>query len=41
MGGKRLSVNETACVAGVSRAALYRHLTPDGERRGDAPSVPA
>ena len=41
MGGKRLSVNETARIAGVSRNTLYRHLTPDGERRGGAPSVPA
>ena len=41
MGGKRLSVNETARIAGVSRTALYRHLTSDGAPPRRAPSVPA
>ena len=28
-----LSVRETAGVVGMSTATLYRHLTPDGQRR--------
>ena len=30
---KRLSINEIARIAGVSRSTLYRHLNPDGSPR--------
>ena len=36
---RTLGVDEICRVAGVGRTTLYRHLTPDGERRPDAPSL--
>lgn len=36
-----LPVREIARIVGVSSSTLYRHLTPDGERRGGTPNVSA
>ena len=38
---RRLTVREIADLSGVTTTTLYRHLTPDGQRRGDAPTVSA
>ena len=38
---RRLTVREIADLSGVTTTTLYRYLTPDGERRGGAPTAPA
>lgn len=38
---RRLTVREIADLSGVTTTTLYRYLTPDGERRSDAPTVSA
>lgn len=38
---RRLTVREIADLSGVTTTTLYRHLTPDGARRADAPELPA
>ena len=41
MRARELTVREIADLSGVTTTTLYRHLTPDGQRRGDAPTVSA